>query len=187
MLYSDEVWTGIEYQVAAHMMFEGMVQEGLLVAKGARDRYDGIPRAPILRNPWNEIECGGHYARAMSSWSMLLALSGWEYDGTTAEVKFTPRHKPELFKSLFTGPEGWGSLAQSRRGQTQTSEIQVVEGKLNVSEITLNYSGAPKKIRARKGGHAVDSHFAVRDDLAVVTFKKPVTLKAGETLEVRFG
>jgi uncharacterized protein (DUF608 family) len=79
MLYSDEVWTGIEYQVAAHMIYEGMIEEGLAIIKGARDRYDGIGRPPIPRNPWNEIECGGHYARAMSSWSILLALSGYEY------------------------------------------------------------------------------------------------------------
>jgi uncharacterized protein (DUF608 family) len=188
MLYSDEVWTGIEYQVAAHMMFEGMVQEGLLIAKGARDRYDGIPRAPILRNPWNEIECGGHYARAMSSWSMLLALSGWEYDGPAAKLKFTPcRHNVGPFRSLFTGPEGWGSLSQSSRGESESREIRVVEGKLNVSEITLNCSGVPKKIRARKGGHTADCHFTARDGVAVVTFEKPMTLKAGESLEVRLG
>src|SRR5947199_4066451 len=80
-VYSDEVWTGIEYQVAAHLIYQGLVEEGMIVAKAARDRYDGLPRPPIARNPWDEIECGGHYARAMSSWSLLLALSGWEYDG----------------------------------------------------------------------------------------------------------
>ena len=71
MLYSDEVWTGIEYQVAGHMIYEGMIEEAYAIIKGARDRYDGIPEPPIGRNPWNEIECGGHYARAMSSWSIL--------------------------------------------------------------------------------------------------------------------
>jgi uncharacterized protein (DUF608 family) len=46
MLYSDEVWTGIEYQVAAHMFYEGLVTEGLAIVKGARDRYDGVPPPP---------------------------------------------------------------------------------------------------------------------------------------------
>ena len=55
MLYSDEVWTGIEYQVAAHLIYEGMVREGLEIVRGARERYDGVPRPPIPRNPWNEI------------------------------------------------------------------------------------------------------------------------------------
>ncbi len=95
MLYSDEVWTGIEYQVAAHMIYEGLIEDGLALVKAARERYDGLPRPPIQRNPWNEIECGGHYARAMSSWSLLLALSGWEYDGPGQSLRFTPRHTPE--------------------------------------------------------------------------------------------
>ena len=51
MLYSDEVWTGIEYQVAAHLIYEGLLEEGLALVKAARDRYDGIPRPPIGRNP----------------------------------------------------------------------------------------------------------------------------------------
>jgi uncharacterized protein (DUF608 family) len=187
MLYSDEVWTGIEYQVAAHMMYEGLIQEGFVIAKGARDRYDGTPRPPIPRNPWNEIECGGHYARAMSSWSMLLALSGWEYDGPKAKVKFTPRHTPNLFKSFFSSPEGWGGLFQSRQVETQRNEIQLVEGRLNVSEITLNCSSTPKKVQAEKAGQSVDSRFIVRDGYVVVTLDTPVILGAGESLEIRWG
>ena len=70
-VYSDEVWTGIEYQVAAHLIYEGLVEEGLAIVKAVRDRYDGE-----RRNPWNEVECGNHYARALSSWSLLTALSG---------------------------------------------------------------------------------------------------------------
>jgi non-lysosomal glucosylceramidase len=187
MLYSDEVWTGIEYQVAAHMIYEGLFQEGLVIAKGARDRYDGVPRPPIQRNPWNEIECGGHYARAMSSWSMLLALSGWEYDGGKAKVKFTPAHTPAHFKSVFTGPEGWGSLSQSRQAEAQRNEIQVVEGRLNIGEITLNCSRAPKQVQAQKTGNLVGSSFVVHDGNVIVTLNQPMTLGAGESLEIRWG
>ena len=111
MLYSDEVWTGIEYQVAAHMIYEGLVEEGFAIVKGARDRYDGIPRPPIQRNPWNEIECGGHYARAMSSWSLLLALSGWEYDGPRQALRVhAPPHAGEL-QGLLLRPGRLGQPA----------------------------------------------------------------------------
>ena len=106
MLYSDEVWTGIEYQVAAHMIYEGMIEEGFAIVKGARDRYDGVSRPPIPRNPWNEIECGGHYARAMSSWSILLALSGYEYDGPPGASASLPGSRPSISRPSSADPKG---------------------------------------------------------------------------------
>ena len=110
------------------MIYEEMFEEGFAIVKGARNRYDGVPRAPIPRSPWNEIECGGHYARAGSSWSLLLALSGWLYDGTTGELEFRPRQTPHAFRSFFTGSEGWGSASQTRGNGSQRNEIKVVEG-----------------------------------------------------------
>ncbi len=100
--YVDEVWTGVEYQVAAHLIYEGLMDEGLAIVRGVRDRYDGIPRAPIPRNPWNEIECGGHYARAMSSWSLLLAVTGWNYDATKGTLSLAPRLETDTLRTLFT-------------------------------------------------------------------------------------
>jgi len=37
--YSDEVWCGIEYQVASHLIYEGLVEEGVAIVKGVRDRH----------------------------------------------------------------------------------------------------------------------------------------------------
>ncbi|XVU22755.1 GH116 family glycosyl hydrolase [Actinoplanes sp. CA-054009] len=68
--YCDEVWTGVEYQVAAHCFYEGLDAEGLTIIRGVRARYDGT-----RRNPYNEIECGDHYVRAMAGWSVLTAWS----------------------------------------------------------------------------------------------------------------
>ena len=69
--YSNEVWTGIEYQAAGHMILDGMVQEGLEVVRLCRDRYDGV-----RRNPFNEYECGHWYARAMSSYGPAPGADG---------------------------------------------------------------------------------------------------------------
>jgi uncharacterized protein (DUF608 family) len=74
-VYSDEVWTGIEYQVASHLMSMGKVTEGLEIVRLCRDRYDGR-----IRNPFNEYECGHWYARAMSSYGLLQGLTGIRYD-----------------------------------------------------------------------------------------------------------
>jgi non-lysosomal glucosylceramidase len=184
MLYSDEVWTGIEYQVASHLIYEGLIEEGFAIVKAARDRYDGIPRPPIQRNPWNEIECGGHYARAMSSWSLLLALSGWEYDGPRQALRFTPRHTPEQFKGFFTGPEGWGSLRQSRQGQTQRNELQLKEGRLALMELTLAVPANPAQVKVQHKGKTVAAAFTYDSGLLRIALKAPLHLQAGDTLTV---
>jgi uncharacterized protein (DUF608 family) len=74
-VYSNEVWTGIEYQVASNLMFKGEVEKGLDIVRECRKRYDGI-----IRNPFNEYECGSWYARAMSSYALLEGLTGVRYD-----------------------------------------------------------------------------------------------------------
>ena len=184
MLYSDEVWTGIEYQVAAHMIYEGMTEEALAIIKGARDRYDGISRQPIPRNPWNEIECGGHYARAMSSWSILLALAGYEYDGPTQVFRFAPRLKPEKFKAFFCGPEGWGSLEQTRDGTSQRSSVTLVEGRLAVSQMVMSPQAPPRTARVALGNAPRDARFQIDGDQVRIALAAPLVLKPGDILSV---
>jgi hypothetical protein len=184
MLYSDEVWTGVEYQVAAHMIYEGMVEEGLAIAKGARDRYDGLPRAPIPRSPWNEIECGGHYARAGSSWTLLLALSGWLYDGTTGALELKPRTTPGAFRSFFTAPEGWGSVSQARRGRSQRTALHVVEGRLVVKSVWLGPAAPSAKVRATLGRQSIAAPLLTVNGVTQVVFQDAITIPAGRTLTI---
>ena len=73
-MYSDEVWTGIEYQVASHLISEGLVAEGLTIVKALRSRFDGV-----TRNPGMNTSAGNYYARAMASYALLLAYSGFRY------------------------------------------------------------------------------------------------------------
>jgi uncharacterized protein (DUF608 family) len=185
MLYSDEVWTGIEYQVAAHMIYEGLIEEGYAIVKGARDRYDGIPRPPIPRNPWNEIECGGHYARAMSSWSLLLALSGFEYDGPSQMLRWAPRVTPERFKAFFCGPEGWGNVQQSRQGKEQQNQVAVVEGQLRVARLRLVSAGPVAMVSANLGDRSLPVNWKMKNEEILITLSSPLTIKAGEILGVR--
>lgn len=80
-VYSNEVWTGIEYQVASHLMLMGETEKGLKLVRACRDRYDGR-----IRNPFDEYECGHWYARAMSSYGMLQGLTGVRYDAVNQEM-----------------------------------------------------------------------------------------------------
>lgn len=106
-VYSDEVWTGIEFQVAAHLIYEGLIEEGLAVVKAVTERYAGHNR-----NPWNEIECGHHYARAMSSWSVKLALDGFTFSLPEGRLGFAPRIHAGDFRTFWSTGTGWGFYTQ---------------------------------------------------------------------------
>ena len=110
--YADEVWTGVEYQVAAHLIYEGLVDEGLLVVDAVRARHDGV-----RRNPWNEFECGHHYARAMASWSVLLALSGYHFSALEQKLRFAPGGATRRFSLLFLHRLRMGPICPSPRSQ----------------------------------------------------------------------
>jgi uncharacterized protein (DUF608 family) len=186
MLYSDEVWTGIEYQVAAHMIHEGLVEEGFAIVKGARERYDGVPREPIQRNPWNELECGGHYARAMASWSLVTALAGCRYDGPAQRLAFAPKLKPGQFKTIFTAAEGWGTFALQTEAGRQRATIELGSGTLALRALELAVAGETKvgKVVARVAGKNVPVRLDLKEQQARIQFESPLRLQAGEKLEV---
>ncbi|MCX5685664.1 MAG: GH116 family glycosyl hydrolase, partial [Planctomycetota bacterium] len=181
VLYRDEVWTGIEYQAAGHMIAEGMVREALAIIRGVHDRYDGA-----RHNPWNEVECGDHYARAMASWGCLLTAEGFVYDGPAGKIGFGPRLTPEDFKAFFTAAEGWGSLVQKRAGRSQTDRIDVKWGKLSARSLRFEVpenAGAVKAEVTAAGRKAAAK--VVRDGAGVtLSLAEPVTVSRGEKLEV---
>jgi uncharacterized protein (DUF608 family) len=127
-VYSDEVWTGNEYQVASHLIHEGFVDEGLTIVKATRSRYDGR-----TRNPWNEYECGNWYARAMSSYALLGALSGFRYSAVEKTVWLGPRVKTRPFECFFSTASGFGTIALRERAVA----IRIIEGELTVEKIVI--------------------------------------------------
>jgi uncharacterized protein (DUF608 family) len=141
ILYADEVWTGIEYAAAGAMIYEGLVDEARRIVRTARSRYDGRHRDGLNSgpggNPYNELECGKFYARAMSSWSLLLASQGLILDGPQGVLGFKPRWQPEDHRSFFTAPEGWGLFVQRRQPHEQTARIEVRHGRLRLQELVF--------------------------------------------------
>ena len=103
-VYSDEVWTGIEYQVASHLMLMGAVEKGLDIVRVCRDRYDGR-----VRNPFNEYECGHWYARALASYGLLQGLTGARYDAVDKIFYLAPSIKGD-FHSFFACATGYGTV-----------------------------------------------------------------------------
>jgi hypothetical protein len=128
LMYSDEVFTGIEYQVASHLIEEGFVKEGLTIVKALRSRYDGR-----IRNPWNEYECGNYYARAMASYALLGALAGFRYSAVERTLWFGPRLGIQPFRTFFSTASGFGTITQDAR----TLRVEVQEGELQIEKLVL--------------------------------------------------
>jgi len=103
-VYSNEVWTGIEYQVASHLMLEGLVEEGLEIVRICRERYDGL-----IRNPFNEYECGHWYARALSSYGLLQGLTGVRYDAVDEALHIDSR-VGNSFRAFLSTASGFGTV-----------------------------------------------------------------------------
>ncbi len=184
-VYSDEVWTGIEYQVASHLLYEGMLEEGLSIVKGVRDRYDGR-----RRNPWDEVECGHHYARAMSSWGLLLALSGYSYSGVDMTIGFEPKLYPEDFRTLWTTGSGWGSYSQELAAENNlTLTLSAASGELRLKEFSFLLPPAvrEKALAGVEGtlGTAKFTPETVRNQGRVaVRWDKPVVIRPGDDLKI---
>ena len=103
-VYSNEVWTGIEYQVASHLMFKGEIEKGLDIVRACRERYNGK-----IRNPYNEYECGHWYARAMSSYGLLQALTGARYDAVS-RILYIDSKLGKNFRSFLSTETGFGTV-----------------------------------------------------------------------------
>lgn len=121
-VYSNEVWTGIEYQVASHLMFMGETTKALDVVRACRNRYDGR-----IRNPFDEYECGHWYARAMSSYAMIQALTGVSYDAVTRTLYIDSRLGND-FDSFFSCQSGWGNIGL-KKGKPY---INLVKGTIEI-------------------------------------------------------
>jgi uncharacterized protein (DUF608 family) len=179
--YRDEVWTGIEYQVAGHMIWEGMVTEALAICRGVHERYH-----PAKHNPFNEIECGDHYARAMASWGVYTALAGYQYHGPKGYLAFAPHLTPENFRAAFTAAEGWGTFTQKRESKIQRERIELRWGRLGLKSLAF---AIPEDFRSVEvsvttAGQPIESNYSLNSGRVEITLKKKIALSENQALEV---
>ncbi len=181
VLYQNEVWTGTEYQVAGHMIWEGMVTEGLAICRAIHDRYH-----PSRHNPFNEVECGDHYARSLASWGILLALSGFEYHGPAGRLAFAPRISPERFKAAFTTAEGWGSFGQKRSDGRQTARIELHWGRLRLARLDLEVeeSRPVASVAVTLAGRRLQAEWRLDGRRLEISFVPPAVVEVDQAMEV---
>lgn len=143
--YCDEVWTGIEYQVAAHLAHEGLAAESRAVVDGVWGRYDGR-----RRNPYNEIECGDHYVRALSGWSVLEARTGQRWDARSRTLTLRSPAPGSAWPIVLDA--GWGQVLSSGDGALA---LRCDHGSLAVDHVRLDGADARDvSLRLRAGESA---------------------------------
>jgi hypothetical protein len=172
-VYSNEVWTGIEYQVASHLMLQGEVEKGLDIVKAARARYDGR-----VRNPFNEYECGHWYARAMSSYGLIQGLTGFRYDAVDQSVAIDSK-MGDSCTGFFSTHSGWGTLDYT--GQQIT--ISIAHGYLDLNELHFTRSKSLSDIKKiQVGEEEMEARLEQADGVNRIVFESKVKLDQGDQL-----
>jgi hypothetical protein len=173
-LYSDEIWTGIEYEVAALCIYEGMTEEALAILRAARGRYNGA-----RRSPWNDVECGDHYARAMSD-----AACGYQYDASTQSLTVAPRLCKSDFRAFFITATGWGTATLKTEGNATTATFTPKWGTLELHTLRLPASHATQATISVAEA-AISATLESEGDLVCLGFAEAIKISAGASLEVQ--
>ncbi len=199
--YYCETMTGFEYAAAATMMQHGMVEQGLEIVEEISKRYDGRFRGPDevtaasnatvfgSGSPFGEDECGDYYARAMSSWSVLLALQGFIYDGPQKTIGFKPEIDPENHASFFTTSAAWGLFSQTQNESTQTADIELNYGSAQIKNIVLaapNHKSASNISVKLDGVEQVFERSKQDGNTITIHLKSVCELNAASALTVSF-
>ena len=112
---------------AAWIILRTKVEKGLDIVRECRERYDGR-----VRNPFNEIECGHWYARAMASYGMLQGLTGVRYDAVDKTMYINS--KIGDFKSFISTDTGFGTI-EWKAGKPV---LNVVYGNIDVKRYNVS-------------------------------------------------
>lgn len=171
--YYAEVMTGFEYSAAALMLYRGMIREGVECIGNIRARYDGEKR-----NPWDEAECGHHYARAMAAWSGFLALSGFRYHGPSAAVSALPPAAAPRFHCFWSTATGWGTFTAS----PARFELKVLSGHLACQSCEVMLG--PGKTVVELAGAPLDHEAKREGGRLQVRFSNPQLLEEGDALRI---
>jgi non-lysosomal glucosylceramidase len=181
--YFHECMSGFEHQVAAHMMAEGMIEQSLTLTRAIHDRHHAAKR-----NPYNEIECSDHYARAMASYGTFISACGFQYHGPKGHMAFDPKISPENFKAPFTSAEGWGTFRQSQSAGKQLNSVEIMYGKLRLKTfaVTPGKGMVIKHAVVKLGGKSQQVTLSKQEGKYMLDFQSELELTPSQKLEIMF-
>lgn len=176
---AEATWTGIEYTVAALLILHGMIADGLRIVKDIHDRYLKAGRF------WNHTECGDHYYRAMSSWTLLLAITGFALDVPRGELKLDPVLPSNACCYPIFAPGFVGSYRHSSTFRGSCSTVEVLSGAVSFSRLTLSRKPIAYPIVAEINGRRISCKVERGRRLHTFVFGEPVDLRSGDRLAIR--
>lgn len=179
--YFSECWTGQEYPFAANLFNHGMPFAGLAVVDTVNRRY-----APEKRNPYNEVEYGNHYTRAMSSFGAYTALCGYGYDAPSGTFRMRPKLFRDNFRAAFIASEGWGTFSQRFGPGGGSASLLVRRGRVRIRSLRLETPFRAREVRISLDGKRINGDSTVRGRELEIDGLDAV-LGEGQTLTVACG
>jgi hypothetical protein len=186
-MYFQECMSGFEYSAAALMVSlakdesDPLLTQGLTVCRAIHDRYDAS-----RRNPYNEIECSDHYARAMASYGVFIAATGFYCHASTGLLRFKPKIGAKDFAGPFIGAGAWGHFSQKHGATGVSAALAVRFGSMRLDRLELT---APAEKAATSSvmlaGKPVTHSVDLIDGRLAIVMAQSLTLSPGQMLEVK--
>jgi hypothetical protein len=184
--YFQECMSGFEHSAAALMVSlaedenDPLLTQGLTVCRAVHDRYDAS-----RRNPYNEIECSDHYARAMASYGVFLAATGFHCHAPGGLLRIEPKIGPEDFAGPFIGAGAWGHFSQKQGATGLSARLEVRFGSMRLARLELASPAEKATTTSVKlAGTPVTHSVETRDGRIAIVIPAPLMLSAGQTLEI---
>ena len=169
---ADSVWPGIEYNTASMFIDHGMVDEGMNIVDALHRRY--LKGGRFM----NAEECGPHYIRPLSVWSLLLAITGFKIDVPYRILTIAPPLKQTEIRAPWVSSNGWGEFKKT----DSAFDLSCSDGEASFKLLRLD---AVSLTHAELAGKAVSFTTKSQDGLTIVNFDQPITVKAGQELIFR--
>jgi uncharacterized protein (DUF608 family) len=180
-MQAEATWTGIEYTVAALLILHGMLGEGLAIVRDIHNRYLQSGRF------WNHVECGDHYYRAMSSWTLLLAFSGFCLDVPNSRLSFRPVDMSDACVYPFFAPGLVGLYSQVLGIENNLVKIEVLEGAVALKHLEIPDIFKGKDVAVQMNDTVLEPSILAKEGLLELEFHPVAVLNATDVLTVRIG
>ncbi len=173
-IQADAPWTGIEYTVAALLIRMGRLADGMAVVNDIHDRYLRAGRF------WNHVECGNHYYRALSSWTLLLAFSSFHWNAKTQTLRLNPVQQRAEWMLPFFCPQAWGMAAAAERTMT----LAIAGGQVTLQRLQLRCTTEPQSLALSLDGVSIGAEAEIADGILTLRFTQPMELISGSRLDL---